>query len=337
MLNKNAKLNSKMFDADVEQRPTRDGYGEGLVLAGEADKNVVVLCADLTESTRSEAFSKQFPERFFEVGVAEQNLATIASGLGISGKIPFISSYATFSPGRNWEQIRTTVSYNDSNVKIAGAHAGISVGPDGATHQAIEDIATMRVMANMKVIVPCDANEARKATAAAAKIWGPVYLRFGREKTPVMTSEATPFNVGKAEIFWESNGKNGKSKKPQVAIIGCGSLLHNALQAAKELETEGIGTIVVNSHTVKPLDDRKLLEVAEECGAVVTVEEHQVAGGLGGAVSELLAKHLPTPMEFIGMQNVFGESGAPKELIQKYGMDTAAIKDAVKKVLKRKN
>ena len=325
-----------MFDADVEQRATRDGYGEGLVVAGESDANVVVLCADLTESTRSEAFSKKFPERFFEVGVAEQNLATIASGLGISGKIPFISSYATFSPGRNWEQIRTTVSYNDSNVKIAGAHAGISVGPDGATHQAIEDIATMRVMANMKVVVPCDAIEAKKATVAAAKIWGPMYLRFGREKTPVMTSEAAPFNVGKAEIFWESNGKNGKSKKPQVAIIGCGSLLHNALLAAKELEEEGIGTIVLNNHTIKPLDEKKLLEVADVCGAVVTVEEHQVLGGLGGAVSELLAKHLPTPMEFIGMQNTFGESGKPSELVEKYGMGVNAICAAVKKVIARK-
>lgn len=336
MLNKNAKLNPKIFDAAVEQRPTRDGYGEGLVAAGESDPNVVVLCADLTESTRSEAFSKKFPERFFEVGVAEQNLATIASGLGISGKIPFISSYATFSPGRNWEQIRTTVSYNDSNVKIAGAHAGISVGPDGATHQAIEDIATMRVMANMKVIVPCDAIEAKKATEAAAKIWGPAYLRFGREKTPVMTGEATPFHIGKAEIFWESNGKHGKSKKPQVAIIGCGALVHNAMLAAKELEEDGIGTIVVNNHTIKPLDEKKLLEVAEICEAVVTVEEHQVAGGLGGAVAELLAKHLPVPMEFIGMQNMFGESGSPDELIEKYGMGVKDIKAAVKKVLKRK-
>lgn len=343
MLNKNAKLSPKIFEADVEQRATRDGYGEGLVIAGESDPNVVVLCADLTESTRSEAFSKKFPERFFEVGVAEQNMATIASGLGISGKIPFVSSYATFSPGRNWEQIRTTISYNDSNVKIAGAHAGISVGPDGATHQAIEDIATMRVMANMKVIVPCDAVEARKATAAAAKIWGPIYLRFGREKTPVLTGEATPFNIGKAEIFWESNGKaglpagrQGRSKKPQVAIIACGSLVYNAMQAAKELEEEGIGSIVVNNHTIKPLDEKKLLEVAEACGAVVTVEEHQVSGGLGGAISELLAKYLPTPMEFIGMQNVFGESGNPKELIEKYGMDARAIKDTAKRVIKRK-
>lgn len=336
MLNKSAKLSVKTFESDIEQRPTRDGYGEGLVIAGDADPNVVVLCADLTESTRSEAFSRKFPDRFFEMGVAEQNLATVASGLGISGKIPFISSYATFSPGRNWEQIRTTISYNDSNVKIAGAHAGISVGPDGATHQAVEDIATMRVMANMRVIVPCDAIEARKATVASAKFWGPIYLRFGREKMPVFTTDATPFRMGKAEIFWESNGKSGKSKKPQVAIIGCGSLVHYALQAAKELDADGIGTMVINNHTIKPLDESALLKAAEDCGAIVTVEEHQVAGGLGGAVAELMAKNNPVPIEFIGMQNVFGESGAPKELIEKYGMGVRDIKEAVKRVLKRK-
>jgi len=336
MLNKNAKLSPQTFDKDLEQKPTRDGYGDGLVIAGEMDSNVVVLCADLTESTRSEAFAKKFPDRFFEVGVAEQNLATIASGLGVSGKIPFISSYATFSPGRNWEQIRTTISYNDSNVKIAGAHAGISVGPDGATHQAVEDIATMRVMANMKVIVPCDAMEAKKATAAAAKIWGPVYLRFGREKMPLFTTEETPFIPGKAEIFWESTGKKNRAKKPQAAIIGCGSLVHYALLAAKELEEEGIGVYVVNCHTVKPLDEQIILEVAERTGAVVTVEEHQVLGGLGGAVAELLAKNFPVPIEFIGLQNVFGESGPPKDLIEKYGMGVKDIKTAVAKVLKRK-
>ena len=209
MLNSSAKLNQKIFDKDIEQKPTRDGYGDGLVIAGMEDQNVVVLCADLTESTRSHKFAEKFPDRFFEIGVAEQNMAAIAAGLGISGKVPFVSSYAVFSPGRNWEQIRTTIAYNDSNVKIAGAHAGISVGPDGATHQATEDIATMRVMANMKVIVPCDAIEARKATVAAAKIWGPVYLRFAREKTPVVTTEETSFSVGKAEIFW-------KSKKPSL-------------------------------------------------------------------------------------------------------------------------
>jgi len=329
MLNPDLKLNPKVFDKAVERIPTRNGYGEGLLKAGEENENVVVLCADLTESTRSEAFSKKFPERFFELGVAEQNLATIAAGLGISGKIPFISSYAAFSPGRNWEQIRTTISYNDSNVKIAGAHTGVSVGPDGATHQAVEDIATMRVMANMKVFVPCDAIEAKKATIAAAKIWGPVYLRFTREKTPVITTEKTHFAPGQAEVFYES-------KKPEVLIIGCGPLLHNALLAAKELDEEEIGTVVLNCHTIKPLDDKKIVELAKKCKAVVTVEEHQIAGGLGGAVAECLAKNYSVPMEFIGMQGIFGESGKPEELIEKYEMGVGDIKKAVKRVLKRK-
>lgn len=324
-----AKLNSKLFAKDAERLPIRNGYGEGLLIAGERDKDVVVLCADLTESTRSEAFAKKFPERFFEIGVAEQNLATIAAGLGISGKIPFISSYATFSPGRNWEQIRTTISYNDSNVKIAGHHAGISVGPDGATHQAIEDIATMRVMANMTVFVPCDAIEAKKATTAAAQIWGPVYLRFAREKTPVVTSEETPFQPGRAEIFWQS-------KNPQVAIIACGTLTHNALLAAKELEKEKIGTMVINNHTIKPMDEHTIVDAAKKCGAVVTVEEHQVAGGMGSAVAEILARKHPTPQEFIGMQGVFGESGSPQDLIKKYKMDVGGIMRAVEKVIKRK-
>ncbi len=329
MLNKEARLNPKLFTRDIEEIPIRNGYGEGLLIAGERDGNVVVLCADLTESTRSEAFAKKFPERFFELGVAEQNLATIAAGLGISGKIPFISSYATFSPGRNWEQIRTTISYNDSNVKIAGHHAGIYTGPDGATHQAIEDIATMRVMANMKVFVPCDAIEARKATVAAAQIWGPVYLRFARDKSPVVTTEETSFQPGRAEIFWES-------RKPQAVIIACGTLVHNALLAAKELEKEKIGTIVINNHTIKPMDEHTIVDAAKKCGAVVTVEEHQVAGGMGSAVAEVLAKKHPTPQEFIGMQGVFGESGAPKELIEKYGMGVKDIVTAVKKVIKRK-
>ncbi|MCX6702602.1 MAG: transketolase family protein [Candidatus Wolfebacteria bacterium] len=329
MLNQEIGLNPKIFDPKIEERPTRDGYGDGLFLAGAQNPEVVALCADLKESTRVEGFAKKYPERFFEVGVAEQNLAAIAAGMGISGKIPFISSYAVFSPGRNWEQIRTVISYNDSNVKIAGAHAGISVGPDGATHQALEDIALMRVLANMKVIVPCDAIEAQKATIAAAKIWGPVYLRFGREKTPVMTGRETPFIPGKAEIFWQS-------KKPQVVIIAAGPIIYEALLAAKELEEEKIGSIVLNSHTIKPLDEKKILEVSEKYGAVVSVEEHQVAGGLGSAIAELLAKHNPVPMEFVGIQGVFGESGSPKELAKKYGLTATDIKLAAKRAIRRK-
>ncbi len=328
MLNSSAHLNPKLFDKDTDQKPTRDGYGTGLVKLGDKNKDVVALSADLTESTRTEAFAKKFPERFIETGVAEQNMATVAAGLGVSGKIPFIASYATFSPGRNWEQIRTTIAYNNSNVKIAGHHAGVSVGPDGATHQALEDIAMMRAMPDMRVIVPCDAVEAEKATMAAAHIWGPVYLRFGREKSPVMTTQDTPFVPGRGIVMWES-------KKPQAVIIGCGSLLWNALEAARQLEEKGIGTVVVNSHTVKPLDSRLIVSLAKKIGAVVTVEEHQVAGGLGGAVAELLAREAPTPIEFIGVHDHFGESGTPSELIEKYGMGVKDIMRAVKAAIRR--
>ncbi|MEK7654228.1 MAG: transketolase C-terminal domain-containing protein [Patescibacteria group bacterium] len=329
MINPGAKLNPKVLDVDVEMRGIREGYGEGLVLAGEKDKNIVVLCADLTESTRSQAFAEKFPDRFVQIGVAEQNLAAVAAGLGVSGKTAFISSYATFSPGRNWEQIRTTICYNDSNVKIAGHHAGLMTGPDGATHQATEDVAIMRALPKMTVFVPCDAIEAKKATMAAAKIWGPVYIRFAREKSPVVTTESSPYTPGKAEVLWES-------KKPQVLIAACGVLVRNALLAAKELETEGIGSVVLNVHTIKPIDDKKIVEFSKKCGAVVSVEEHQVHGGLGSAVAEVLAKGAPAPMEFIGMQNTFGESGPPWDLVKKYGMDVKDIKSAAKKAIRRK-
>jgi transketolase len=330
MLNPDAKLNPNLFDDDVAQAPTRDGYGTGLVAAGDANQNVVALCADLTESTRVEAFAKKYPTRFFELGVAEQNMATVAAGFGVNGKIPFIASYATFSPGRNWEQIRTTIAYNDANVKIAGHHAGISVGPDGATHQATEDIAIMRAMPNMKVIVPCDAIEAHKATLASAQIYGPIYLRFQRERTPIMTTDETPFTPGKAEIFWQS-------KKPDVLIIACGGLVYNALLAARELEEkEKIGAVVLNCASIKPLDEKKIVELAKKIGAVVTVEEHQVHGGLGGAVAEVLAKYAPTPIEFIGMQDSFGESGAPDQLIKKYSMMPKDIMTAAKRAMRRK-
>ena len=309
--------------------PTRDGYGTGLVEAATKNKNVVALCADLIESTRTQAFAEKFPARFFECGVAEQNMACVAAGLAVSGKIPFIASYAAFSPGRNWEQIRTTVAYNNANVKIAGHHAGISVGPDGATHQMTEDIALMRALPNMTVIVPCDAEEAHKATLAAARIVGPVYIRFAREKSPVFTSESSPFTPGKAQVVWESH-------KPQVAIIACGPILHNALLAAQRLEREGIASVILNVHTIKPLDEKKITDLAKKYGAVVTVEEHQIAGGLGGAVAELLARTHPVPMEFIGMQNTFGSSGAPEKLSVKYGMDVQSIVMAAKKAVLRK-
>lgn len=322
------KLNPKIYDENIEKIPIRNGYGDGLVVAGTNNPNVVVLCADLTESTRSLAFAEKFPARFIEVGVAEQNMASLASGFYLAGKIPFISSYAMFSPGRNWEQIRTTICYNGANVKIAGAHAGVSVGPDGATHQAVEDIAITRVIPNMTVIAPCDSIEAKKATFKAAETTGPVYIRFAREKTPVVTTEETPFEIGRAEIF-----KAGKD----VSIIACGPLVYEAMIAAKELEEKGISTEVINSHTIKPLDEKTILNSVKKTGAVVTVEEHQITGGLGGAVAEFLSQNYPAPIEMVGMPNTFGESGLPDELLEKFGMKARHIIAAAKKTIGRKN
>ncbi len=331
MLNPKLKLNPKLFNDDVEQVPIRKGFGEGLLKAGEADKNVVALCADLTESTQMIFFAEKFPERFVEIGVAEQNLVTVSSGMAAMGKIPFCSSYAMFSPGRNWEQIRTTITYNDRPVKIVGSHAGISVGPDGGTHQALEDIALMRVMPNIEVISPCDALEAKRATMALVKSGKPAYLRLAREKTPIITTEETPFELGKAELFWLP-----QVGMAQVGIIVTGSLTHHALLAAKELESEGIKTKVLNLATIKPIDVKAVLDLAKECRAIVTVEEHQVMGGMGSAVAEVLAANHPVPMEFIGVQDKFGQSGKPDELVEHYGMGKDSIKEAVKKVLKRK-
>jgi len=328
MLNPDLKLNEKVFDEKVETVPTRNGYGEGLVTLGEQDPNIVVLAADLTESTKAEEFAEKYPERFFEMGVAEQNMAAIAAGLGVSGKTAFISSYAAFSPGKNWETIRTTIIYNDSNVKIAGHHSGIMTGPDGATHQATEDIASIRAWPNIQIFVPCDAVEAKKATIAAGKIKGPVYLRFSRDKSPVMTTVETPFD-GKVQVFW-------KSEQPKVVIFGMGWLLYQALLAAKELEPEGINVTVANVSTLKPLDEQTVVKLARQAGAVVSVEDHQIAGGLGGAIAEVLARSNPTPMEFVGLQNTFSESGSPADLIKKYKMDKDAVKEAVKKVIVRK-
>ena len=331
MLNPKLKLNPKIFNDDVEQVNIRKGFGEGLVLAGETNKNVVALCADLTESTQMIFFKEKFPERFVEVGVAEQNLATVASGMAAMGKIPFISSYAMFSPGRNWEQIRTTIAYNNRPVKIIGSHGGISVGADGGTHQALEDIALMRVMPNIDIVSPCDALEAKKATIALAKTEKPAYLRLLREKTPIITTEKTPFNLGKAEIYWLPD-----AGLAQVGIIVTGGLLHRALLAAKELESEGIKTKVMNLVSIKPIDMDAIIALAKECKAIVTVEEHQVMGGMGSAVAEVLAQNFSAPVEFIGIKDKFGQSGTPDELIEHYGMGKNAIKEAVKRVLKRK-
>lgn len=331
MLNPKLKLNPKMFNPDVEQLPTRKGFGQGLLAAGELNKNIVGLCADLTESTTMNLFADKFPERFVQVGVAEQNLVTVASGMAAMGKIPFCASYAMFSPGRSWEQIRTTINYNDRKVVIVGSHAGISVGPDGGTHQALEDIALMRVLPNMEVVNPCDAIEAKKATLAIAKTSKPAYLRLGRAPSAVVTTEETPFALGKAEIYWMPDVGIA-----QVGIIVTGGLMHRALLAAKELEAEGIKTKVLNLATIKPIDVDAVVALAKECKKIVTVEEHQIAGGVGSAVAEVLAQNFPTHIEFVGVKDQFGQSGTPDELIEHYGMGKNAIKEAVKKILNRK-
>lgn len=326
MLSKN--LNQKLFDSDVEQASSRDGFGKGAVEAGKKDERVVVLCADLAESTRAEWFQKEFPKRYIEVGVAEQNLAALGAGFAEYGKIPFITSYAAFNPGRNNEQIRTTIALNNVPVKVCGMHAGVTVGPDGATHQALEDVGLMRMQPNMVVVVPCDAEEARKATYAAAFNGKPTYLRFSREKSPILTTKETLFEIGKAYTMWES-------ESPQVAILGTGPLLFEALKAAKALEEKGVRTSVVNIHTIKPLDTEMLFKIASSVHGVVTVEEHQAAGGLGSAVAEFLVEHRPVPMEMVAVRDRFGQSGTMPELYKEYGLDQSAIEAAVARVLKR--
>lgn len=327
MINKSAHLNPKLFDSDIEMVPSRNGFGEGLVLVAEENEQVVGLCADLIESTRMQSFAEKFPQRFFEMGVAEQNLATVGAGMALGGKIPFISSYATFSPGRNWEQIRTTICYNDVPVKIIGSHAGVSVGPDGATHQALEDIAMMRALPNMIVISPADSIEAKKATQAIARNAHPCYLRLSREKVPLITTEQTPFEIGKAEVYYE--GKD-------ITVIATGQMVYRALLVAKELKLHKISVRVINCHTIKPLDKDTILKAAEETRALVTAEEHQVTGGLGGAIAELVSQNLPVPLKIIGIEDRFGESGEPNELLEKYGLTKEAIIKAVTQVLRRK-
>jgi transketolase len=315
------------YKKGVAQVPTRNGFGEGLVEAGTRDRNVLGICADLSESTRFEAFKKAHPEQYVEIGVAEQMLVAMAGGLASVGKIPWIASYAMFNPGRSWEQVRTIMALNETNVKIAGAHAGVSVGPDGATHQAIEDIAIMRVIPHMTIVVPCDSVQTKKATLALSERWGPTYLRFGREKSPVVTTENTPFTVGEAQIFREGS---------DVAIVACGILLYNSLMAADKLAAEGIECRVINNHTVKPMDEAAIVAAARDCGAIVTVEEHQRHAGMGSRVAEIVAQHHPVPIEFIGVDDRFGQSGDPLELIEFYGMGIDAIADAARKAAKRK-
>ncbi len=314
-------LNPYLYSDDIQQEPVRAGFGRGLKAAGEADERIVALCADLTESTQMHLFKEAFPERFIEVGVAEQNLVTVASGLARAGKIPFTSSYAAFSPGRNWEQIRTTATLNDQPVKVVGSHAGVSVGPDGATHQMLEDIALMRVLPRMVVVVPGDSVEAEKATRALAANGKPSYIRLAREKTPVFSTEESPFEIGKAYVLREGH---------DVSLLGTGTMTYQLLVAAKLLEKHGINAEVVHVPTVKPLDEATILASARKTGRVVTAEEAQVAGGFGSAIAELLSEKLPMPIKRIGVEDRFGESGAPNELLDFFGLTGEKMEKTIK-------
>lgn len=312
-----SSLHLASHDHPLENEPIRKGFGRGLLEAGKRDENVVSACADLTDSTQMSLFKKEFPERFIEIGVAEQNLVTVGSGLAAMDKIPFVSSYAAFSPGRNWEQIRTTICLNDQPVKIVGSHAGVSVGPDGATHQMLEDIALMRVLPNMVVIAPCDSVEAEKATLAMAKDKRPGYLRLAREATPVVTTGKTPFEIGRAYVF-----KKGKD----VTLIATGTMTYQAMQAAIQLEKDGIDAEVIHVPTIKPLDDATIIASVQKTGAAVTAEEAQIKGGLGGAIAELLSEQCPVPLRRVGMRDRFGESGAPDKLLEHFGLDAKHIR-----------
>lgn len=312
-----------------EMKPTRFGFGEGLCGLGRKYENVLALGADITSSVSMDFFKKEFPDRFFSFGIAEQNIVGVATGLALSGKVPFISTYGVFAALRTTDQIRVSVCYNNVNVKIGGAHAGISVGPDGATHQALEDIAVMRVLPNMTVLSPCDATQTRLATIAAyEQVDGPVYIRFGREAVPDFTPPDLDFKVGKAQLFREGS---------DCTIVATGHLTWEALKAAEQLQQEGLSVRVVNLHTIKSIDEKMLITCALETGAIVTAEEHQVFGGMGSAVAEVLAKNYPVPIEFIGMNDSFGESGQPAELMEKYKMTAAHIALACGKVIKRKS
>lgn len=309
-------LNPDVFNDDVKQEAIRAGFGRGLKAAGEANEKIVGLCADLTDSTKMSDFAKAFPERFVEMGVAEQDLVTVASGMARAGKIPFTSSYAAFSPGRNWEQIRTTIALNDQPVKIIGSHAGVSVGPDGATHQMLEDLALMRALPNMIVIAPADSIEAEKATLAIAENGKPSYMRLAREKTPIFSTEESPFEIGKAYVLREGH---------DITLLGTGTMTYQVLVAAKELEKHGIQAEVVHVPTIKPLDKETILESVRKTGRALTAEEAQAAAGFGGAVAELLGEKLPTPLKRIGMNDRFGESGTPDELLEAFGLTGEAI------------
>lgn len=330
MINNKLFLSEKIFKKDIETKHMRDGFGLGLLEAGRIDPRIVVLSADLKDSTKANYFVDEFPDRYVEVGVAEQNLVTIASGMANYGKIPFCTSYAVFSPGRNWEQIRTTIGINSYPVKIIGAQSGLNIGHYGVTHQGLEDIALAQVIPNMNVLVPSDFNEAKKLTLEMAKIDKPFYMRLPRMESPVYTAEKTPTKIGSANILTES-------KKPEAVIFATGLMVYEALKAYRELEKNGIDTIVVNIHTIKPLDCETVIKMARITGAAVTVEEHQIIGGMGSVVSQCLSKNIPVPVEMLGINDKFGQSGSPQELFKEYGLTKEDIVKAVKKVIQRKN
>lgn len=323
----NAHLVHDVLAHDIVLESTRKGFGRGLLEAGKLNEHVVAACADLTESTQISLFAKEFPERFVQIGVAEQNLVTVGSGLAAMGKIPFVSSYAAFSPGRNWEQIRTTICLNNRPVKIVGSHAGLSVGPDGATHQMLEDLALMRALPNMVVLAPGDSVEAEKATLAMAKDKRPNYMRLARENTPIFTTSDTPFEIGKAYVFEPGN---------DVTIIATGTMTYHALVAAQKMFKSGIDAEVIHCPTIKPLDTDTILKSVRKTGAVVTCEEAQINGGLGGAVAELLGEECPSPLRRIGMKDHFGESGTPNELMEHFGLTAKIIMIAAHDVAHRK-
>jgi transketolase len=312
----NFDLNPDYLNEDVKQEPTRTGFGRGLKAAGEKDERVVALCADLTESTQMSLFKEAFPERFIEIGVAEQNLVTVASGMAAMGKIPFTSSYAAFSPGRNWEQIRTTIALNNQPVRIVGSHAGVSVGPDGATHQMLEDIALMRAMPNMIVLAPGDSVEAEKATLALVSDGRPAYLRLAREKTPIFSTPNSPFEIGRSYVL-----RDGRD----ISFFGTGTMTYQLLVAADLLAREGIEAEVIHVPTIKPLDDETILASMRKTGRALTAEEGQIVGGLGGVIAELLGERLPSPMKRIGIKDRFGESGTPSELLREFGLTGSQI------------
>jgi len=330
MLNSALKLNKKIFANDSDTKSTRDGFGEGLLILGEQNENVCVLSADLTESLRADKFKTRFPNRFFDVGIAEQNMAGIASGLASQNKIPYILSFSVFSPGRNWEIIRTTICYNNVPVKIIGGHSGLDTGPDGATHQCLEDVAIIQTLPNMIVIAPCDSIEAKKATIALSQINKPGYLRLQRSNLKTITTNDTPFEIGKANILYQQDNTD-------VTIITYGNPIYSAIEVATDLEKEKIFCTVINNHTIKPLDRETIIYYAKQSKAFVVIEDHQKIGGLGSVIAQLISETYPIPIEFVAVNDLFGETGNTEELYKKHHLDNQSIKNAIRKVLKRKH